>query len=43
MWTVVTFVTALIVAGTVVYAAYSVMRLAVRCVRWTARVVRSWR
>jgi hypothetical protein len=43
MWTVVTFVAALIVAATMVYAAYSVVRLAVLCVRWTARAVRSWR
>jgi hypothetical protein len=43
MWTVVTFVAALFVAGTMVYAAYSVVRLAVLCVRWTARAIRSWR
>lgn len=41
MGTVVTFVTALIVAGAVVYAAFSVVRLAVRCVRWMVRSVRS--
>jgi hypothetical protein len=43
MWTVVTFVTALIVAGTMVYVAYSVVRLAVGCVRWTVRAFRTWR
>ncbi len=41
MRTVVTFVTALIVAAAIVYAAFSVMRLAVRCVRWLVRSVRS--
>jgi hypothetical protein len=43
MWTVVIFVTALIVSGAIVYAAYSLMRLAVCCVRWTVRGVRSGR
>ncbi len=41
MGTVVTFVTALIIAGTIVYAAFGIMRLAVRCVRWMVRSVRS--
>jgi hypothetical protein len=43
MGTVVTFVAALIVAGTVVYTAYSVVRLTVHCIRWTIRAIRRWR
>ena len=40
MLTLITFVKALIVAAAIVYAAYSLMRLAVHCVRWMVRVVR---